>query len=238
MENVRIQTPQNVAIDFEVAGLGDRVIAALIDYMLLISYLVGMSLVAVLADNSMAVAVVLFLPYFLYFLICEVFLDGQSIGKRTRQLKVVRLDGSPPTLGNYVVRWLLRFVEVDLTMGAVALVTVFVNGQGQRLGDLAAGTTVVKIRPRTALRDTLFARLDETYTPRYPQADRLDARDVATAKDALDVLITDGTSHTTHRLGHAMKTVLEQKMDVSSDLPPAEFLRTVIKDYNYVKGQV
>ncbi len=234
---MRIQTTQNVEIDFEVAGLGDRVLAALLDYFLLVCYLIVAG-IAKAAVESTAVAVLLLLPYFFYFLVCEIFFNGQSIGKKARRLKVARLDGVQPTLGNYVLRWLLRFIDIDLTLGMAALLTVFISGKGQRLGDLAAGTTVIKAKPRLSLRDTIFARLDDDYTPTFHQVETLEESDIATAKDVLNTLATERKSHTTHLLGTKMKTVLENKMGLRSDLPPAEFLRTVIKDYNYVKGKV
>ncbi len=234
---MRIQTAQNVEIDFEVAGLGDRVIAALLDYFILFCYLIAASMIS-LAISSTAATVVLYLPIFCYFLACEVFLDGQSIGKRVRHLKVVRLDGAQPTLGNYLLRWLLRLIDVDLTLGMAALVTAFVSGKGQRLGDIAAGTTVVKILPRVALRDTIFATLEDGYTPTFYQVEALDDGDVSTAKDVLNALLVQRRSHTTHLLETKMKAALERKMGLASDLPPVEFLRTVIKDYNYVTGKV
>ena len=210
---MRIQTSQNVEIDFEVAGLGDRVLAALLDYFLLFCYLIVVQVAA-----------------------AEV--TGQSIGKKARHLKLARLDGLQPTLGNYVLRWLLRFIDIDLTLGMAAILTVFIGSKGQRLGDLAAGTTVIKIKPRLSLRDTIFARLDEDYTPTFHQVETLEDSDIATAKDVLNTLATERKSHTTYLLGTKMKTALENKMGLQSNLPPVEFLRTVIKDYNYVKGKV
>ncbi len=234
---MKIQTTQNVEIDFEVAGLGDRVLAALLDYFLLFCYLIAVQ-VAAAEVGSQALTILLFLPYFFYFLVCEIFFNGQSIGKKARRLKVARLDGLQPTLGNYVLRWLLRFIDLDLTLGMAAILTIFIGSKGQRLGDLAAGTTVIKIKPRLSLRDTLFARLDDDYTPTFHQVETLEDSDIATAKDVLNTLATERKSHTTYLLGTKMKTALENKMGLRSDLPPVEFLRTVIKDYNYVKGKV
>lgn len=239
MEHVQLQTAQNVAIEVEVAGLGDRMIAALIDYAILACYLLSAgAVVAGFLGGSTALFVALYLPAFLYFLLCEVFMEGQSIGKRWRKLRVARLDGAEPGLGGYLIRWLLRPVDVSLTGGLVGMVCIFATGRGQRLGDLAAGTAVLKVRPRVNLRDTLFTRLDETHTPTFPQAERLAADDIATAKAVLDTFVTDGRSSTTHRLGLQLKAALEQKMNVSSSLPPADFLRAVVQDYNHVRGRV
>ena len=82
MDRVKVNTAQNVYIDYEAAGVGDRAVAAIFDMMLLISYVIFMMLV--LADNlSTAVVSVITLPYLLYFLLAEIFFNGQTVGKKT-----------------------------------------------------------------------------------------------------------------------------------------------------------
>ena len=237
MTHVRIRTAQNVEIDFEVAGLGDRVLAAMIDYFLLICYLFALMIFAGIIE-SQALLVVGALPYLLYFLVSEVFMNGQSVGKRIRRIKVVRLDGGQPTLGQYLLRWLLRFVDIDLTSGLAAVTTVLVTDTGQRLGDLAAGTTVVKVLPRIHLGDTLFTPFEEDYTPTFDDLDALTDADVETVREVLNAIRAEGRTPTANALGRKMKAALERKMGVSSDLPPVPFLRTVLKDYNYHRGRV
>ncbi len=234
---MRVETALNVSIEFEAAGLGDRVLAALLDYFLLFCYILGASLLASELDST-AVWVLASLPYVFYFLICEIFLDGQSIGKKVRRLKVARLDGRQPTLGDYLLRWLLRFIDIDLTLGLAAIVTTFLNDNGQRLGDLAAGTALIKVHSHLSLRDTIFTRLNDDYIPFFHQVEALEEADILTAKDVLYTLLTQRKTRATSVLGRKMKAALEQKMDLSSDMKPTDFLRTVIKDYNYVNGRV
>lgn len=240
MEQVHIRTAQNVGIAFEVAGLGDRLIAALIDYLTLFAYYLGASITAAaLGVNSRAFFLLLTLPALGYFLLCEVFLDGQSIGKRVRNLKVVRLDGGQPSLGGYLLRWLLRPIDISLTSGLIGVVCILVTGRGQRLGDLAAGTTVVKLSPGPSVSgDTLFRALDDDYAPTFPDVRCLSREDVSTAKDVLDAFRADGYSHTTRAMGEQLKAALSKKMGVTSDLPPPRFLRAVVDDYNHVEGRV
>ena len=244
METIQIQTAQNVAIQTEVAGLGDRVLAALIDYFLLAAYLVviflSLGVVGQLGGTgeSLALTIVFVLPAALYFLLCEVLFEGQSVGKHLRKIRVVRLDGRPPRLGDYLLRWLLRPVDLWLFSGLVAVVTVLLTGTGQRLGDLVAGTAVVKAMRRVDLDETLLARLDEAYRPTFPQAERLSEADAATAREVLNVLITGGKSRTAYQLGIRTKAVLEQKLGVASDLAPLLFLRTLLNDYNHFKGRL
>jgi uncharacterized RDD family membrane protein YckC len=235
MDRVRIQTSQNVALNLEVAGLGDRILAALLDYAVIGAYLTGSLLVtqALLGGLSTASVVPVILPALLYFLLCEVFMDGQSIGKRYMNIKVTRRDGSAATLGNFVVRWLLRLVDVSLTNGLAAVVTILATGTGQRLGDLAAGTAVVKVRPRTRLEDTLYVDLEDDYRPTYPEVRALSPRDAATAKQVLTALEDDPEAAAD--IAERTRQALARKMDVSPDAPPANFLRTVLRDYNHVQ---
>lgn len=242
MEHVQIQTAHNVGIQVEVAGLGDRFIAALIDYCLLGAYYAAVGILYLFLKDvsgfSAPFLSIVLLPALLYFLLCEVYMEGQSIGKRIRNIKVARLDGTEPTLGNYLVRWVFRLVDVVLGSGLVGIVTLFVNGKGQRLGDLAAGTTVIRVHPRVQLRDTLFAHLDEAYQPTFQQVEMLSKEDVETAKEVIQVLYLEGKKRGAHTLSVQAKAALERKMGITSDLVPLEFLRRVVKDYNYVVGHV
>ncbi|MEM6646624.1 MAG: RDD family protein [Bacteroidota bacterium] len=238
METVQIQTTQNVGIDVEVAGVGDRVVACVVDYLIVLSYLsVGSLAVARLDSLALWVGAVM-LPAWLYFLVCHVFFNGQTLGKYLMKIRVSRLDGRRPTLGNYVLRWLLRLIDIDLTTGMVGLVTILVNGKGQRLGDLAAGTTVVKIQRRLRLTDTLFTAVDDGYTVTFPAADLLTEEDILTTKDVITALRDDGKTSVSYRLGEQLRSALAQKMNVTSDLRTVDFLRTVVSDYNYLKGRL
>jgi len=237
MDHIQITTSQNVDIDFEMAGIGDRVIAALIDYVILFSYLFFIVLVTSLV-KSRSLLMLGLLPYLTYFLLCEVFMNGQSIGKKMRRLKVVRLGGGQPTLGSFLLRWLLRFVDIDFTYGLVGLGTMLINGKGQRLGDLAAGTTAVRVKSRIHLNDTIFSRTDKAYQPVHSGIERLSHGDIETAREVLNTLVRERRTHITMMLGKKMKAALEDKMGTSSEQPPLEFLRSIIKDYNHVKGRV
>ncbi|HCI71200.1 MAG TPA: RDD family protein, partial [Balneola sp.] len=87
-------------------------------------------------------------------LIFEVVWNGKSFGKWMMGLQVVMLDGSSPSFGNYLIRWMLRLLEVSFTNGILAFITVLINGKGQRLGDIAAKTCVIKTRKKVKLSDT------------------------------------------------------------------------------------
>jgi uncharacterized RDD family membrane protein YckC len=238
MDRVAVETAQNVRIDFEAAGVGERTIAALIDYLLIYTYLIGMLIAFGEQMGGPAVLGLIVLPAFGYFLLAEVFFDGQSVGKRVSGIKVARLDGSRPRLGDYLLRWVLRPIDLTLTSGVVALVSVLATRRGQRLGDLAAGTTVVKTNEQSVTGDTLFARLDDDYVPTFRQARRLTGEDVTVARDVARAYRSNETSGAPLRLSRDLKARLERKMGVSSDLPAPRFLETVVQDYNHLEGRL
>ena len=176
MDNFQIETAQNVSIYQNVAGIGDRMLALVIDVLVLLAYLFLSSyLTGVFAETLddtwtvIAFSMIVGLPVFLYDLLFETFWDGRSLGKAAMKLRVVKLDGSKPGFGSYFVRWILHLVEVKLMFGSIALVTILLNERGQRLGDMAAGTTVISEKKRAKLSETLLVQIPENYVPTYPQ---------------------------------------------------------------------
>lgn len=245
MQTVSIQTAQNVEIEYEVASVGDRIVAYLIDMLIIVAYFIALtvlnSLLQATGLNSGAFFLgILYLgPVMFYDLICEIALDGQSIGKKARNIKVVKLDGTQPSIGSYLLRWLFRIIDITLTSGGAALLTLLINGKGQRLGDLAAGTTVVNLTERARLEDTIFTRVDENYSPVFPQAADLDDQIVSTIKEVLSVSIEeDRHSILSHSLARKTMKAIENKLGIKSELSPRPFLETILKDYNYLKGKL
>ncbi|MEM1269978.1 MAG: RDD family protein, partial [Bacteroidota bacterium] len=154
---LRIETAQNVGIDQPVASATQRIFGGLLDGLVILVYLIVALFVAGGLDlfGSFALLSLLGLPILLYHLICEIVFDGQSFGKMAAKTRVVSMDGGQATVGQYAIRWLLRLVEVTLTSGSLALWTIVLNGRGQRLGDIAAGTAVVRVDADPKLADTL-----------------------------------------------------------------------------------
>ena len=154
---VQIQTTQNVDIEYDLASIGERMGAAAIDLLIMVGYAVAMLMILGMVEDSfsgspdiwMAIIILIYLPVFLYDFLCEAFLDGQTFGKKGMKIKVVKLDGSQPGSGSYLLRWLIAILEKSPFVfgGAIGLTVILLNGKGQRLGDLAAGTTVVKVKP-------------------------------------------------------------------------------------------
>ncbi|MBX2964690.1 MAG: RDD family protein [Cyclobacteriaceae bacterium] len=233
MQTVSVRTTQNVVIEYPVASLGDRILAYLLDVFIIVAYVILIILFLIYAEvTSTAIIIGLItIPVFLYHLLFEVFMNGQSPGKRQMKIKVVRLDGTPATIGNYIIRWLLRLIEIDIMSGAIALLTIAINGKGQRVGDIAAGTTVVKLVKQEAVTaKEVFTLTEENYTPVFQQAIQLNDSDIELIQQALEVNRTTGNIQPVMAVTEKVKSSL----GVQTDMPPVKFLYTIVKDYGHI----
>ncbi len=238
MSAIAITTAQNVGIEYETASVSDRVLAALLDIFILAGYMIGVAILffGILGGGGWAMSVIIFLPVFFYDLICELALDGQSIGKRQMKIKIIRLDGAQPNLGNYLLRWLFRIIDIQLSMGGIAILTLMINGKGQRLGDIAAGTTVIKLKPQATLADTILSRVEEDYQPALPQVALLTDQDMAIVKQVLEAMTHE--LEVDDDLCSKAKNAVAAKMGIATEMNARLFLRTVLKDYNHYHGKV
>lgn len=237
MQNVRIETSQNVVIDYEVGSIGDRVLALLIDWLIFLGYGLFVLIISQIAGGLPEfMYVVFYLPVFFYPLLCEVTMDGQTIGKQQMKLKVIKLDGSQPNLGAYLLRWIIKPIDFfPGIFGGVGLITYILNGKGQRVGDLAAGTAVIKLKPRVNLSyHREVASLDESYEPVFKEVMELQDRDIAMIKEALQVYKNSANLKPLSIIYNKTKSLL----GVESDLPPVKFLYTVVKDYSHLTSKL
>lgn len=237
MDNFQIETAQNVNIVQNVAGVGDRILAYLVDIIILGIYVIIMVILFSWLDMSdeynFIVGMTIGLPLFLYHLLFEMFWNGQSPGKYVMKLRVVKVDGSKPAFSNYLIRWLLRIVDVSLTSGALALVTILLNGKGQRLGDIAATTTVISEKPSVFLSQTLLVEIPEDYQPVYPQVTVFTDNEMQTIKSVYNEAKYNGNHNVILKLAARISAVME----VNYEGTPFAFVNKVIQDYNYYTQQ-
>ena len=253
MATIRIHTTQNVTLEYEVASIGSRIVAMLLDYLVMAAWVGAwfylLFKVASLDHSSSSgdfnwsspagiVAILIFAvilgPPIFYFLLAEIFMNGQSLGKKALDLRVVRLDGTAPRVGDYFLRWLLRLVDFGFGNGLVAVITIALNGKGQRLGDLAAGTTVISVRPRTApltqLADLAAAATPVGYQPVFPQAADLSDHDVALLRQ----LLGRSLQQENFLLLHETALKIKQLLHIQTDLGDEAFLRTILRDHAHM----
>ncbi|MFL5959232.1 MAG: RDD family protein [Gaiellaceae bacterium] len=154
-DRLTIETPEGVSLELTLAGIGSRFSSALVDYLLQGVILVALALVlgygVGLDPGSGALASAVWtLCFFVVFngydIGFEVLNSGRTPGKRLNGLRVVRESGAPVTFATSAVRNILRLVDILPGTYLVGMVSILVTRRNQRLGDLAAGTIIVRER--------------------------------------------------------------------------------------------
>jgi uncharacterized RDD family membrane protein YckC len=158
-ETFDIQTPENVAFGYQVAGIGSRFLATLLDTLLILLLQIVVILVFVLVLSAFdllgqtiaawvyaVLGIVGFVFFWGYYIFFEMLWNGQTPGKRWVGLRVIRTDGTPITLSESFIRNLTRLVDFLPAMYGIGIISMFLDKQSRRLGDLAAGTLVVHDR--------------------------------------------------------------------------------------------
>ncbi|MCB0459819.1 MAG: RDD family protein [Flavobacteriaceae bacterium] len=238
MDNFQIETAQNVSIQQNVAPVSTRIGAYLLDFLFITGYIIIVIIIvnALDLDSSLelwAIFLLFGLPVFFYSLAFEVLMNGQTPGKHFTNIRVVKIDGSKPTFGSYLLRWMLRIIDIDIASGSVALLTILLNGKGQRLGDIAAGTTVISEKKRVTIHNTLIEDIPESYVPTFPQVTMLSDADIQTIKELYRTAKRKGNHGVIVKLHNRIIDIT----DIKTELRPIEFVDIVIKDYNYYTQQ-
>ncbi len=254
MPVIQIATPFNIDIEFEVAEFHKRLLAYLIDFILLITYMLSMLYLLFggfrLGEGSIGfVILVILLPMLFYTLLSELWLGGQTLGKKVLSIKVVSLDGGEPTLGQYLLRWFLRFYEwgfIIFTLfwhngfigfgflllgGITSIIVMVISAKSQRLGDLVAGTVVVNTKSNLTVHDTIFQQVAQNdYKVTFPEVMKLSDRDINTIKG----VITQARKSNSYEMCNRVAFKVQDVLKVPTDMYAIDFLEKILEDYNYL----
>jgi len=233
MEGYYIETAQHIQIRQRPASLGDRILAQLIDGFMMGIYIVLVSITAFgimkLEENSIAIITILVLPFLVYHLLFEIFMNGQSIGKRALDIRVVQLDGSKASIGSYLIRWLLRPIDITISSGGIAVLSILLGGKGQRLGDIAAGTTVISLKQQAIKREDLLVEIPADHQPKYPQVINLTDSQLIQIKKIRIEALKSYDFDLINKLAEKTGTLLQ----ITHETKPLEFIDQIILDYEY-----
>ncbi|MDZ7879558.1 MAG: RDD family protein [Saprospiraceae bacterium] len=245
MQTIEITTTQNVTIEYELAGLRERFFALFID--LLIGFGIWMALIFLTIsvrkgmDSEFLTAFVFGFPFWyiiLYPFICESFLDAQTIGKRSQNIKVIRIDGKQISLSDFFLRAIFMLVDFALTLGGLGALLILTTERRQRLGDMAAGTISIRLTNTTRrfqLEDILNINSLENYTPQYMEVKKLSEDDMLFIKSVVQ-RFQKYPNLAQEESVRALFTHLQKVLELPN-LPlmrpqnMVDFFKTLIKDY-------
>lgn len=265
MKTHQIKTAQNVNITFTLASVFQRLLAFLIDNILKFCYIYfGIKVFSFqLFDAGIngdawtlrALDVIFFLPVTFYSLYSEILMDGQTLGKKLLNLKVMNKEGFKPSITDYIIRWFLRIVDFNFfillyvyvaSLGLeeqyFLLVFLFLFGKmvgfflilftnnNQRFGDIIANTIVVYVKDEIKFSETILENIKENYKPTYPNVIKLSDNDARIIKETFRTAAKFNDYKTLIKLRSKIIEVTEIKSIHKSD---KEFISTVLKDYNY-----
>lgn len=248
---IDFRSAQNVSIEYELASIGHRVAAGLIDFFAFVIYFIVLSIVfgsssLYIEDPSMMeffFLLLMKLPFILYFPVIEYFTHGQSLGKYILGIRVVTVSGERPGLREVFTRWLFKgdwvwlkadlFVLLWFGIGIMGIIFAATSQRRQRLGDLMANTLVVKNRSSVQynLRDVLSIKDQENYTPTYSNVTRFTDDDMILIKNVI-VRVKRYPNDATKKL--AIELADKSAQLIGLEQTPErrlEFLQTLLNDY-------
>lgn len=237
MSTIEISTSQNVKIEYQLAGLALRLFAYLIDLaVIVVSIIVYTKIFSNANINEINVSIIFLMLYLIFYsLLSEVIGNGQSIGKLAMGIKVIKINGDELEFYDYFGRWTLRFIDIYFSLGIIASIMVISNKNGQRLGDLIGGTTVIKKRSTFGFKLNDILKLNQkdrdSYEFEYPLARKLEEKDVLLIKNLIY------RKHIYHNLSHheayeALVKRIAEVVEVSQIPSDKEaFLNKVMTEY-------
>jgi uncharacterized RDD family membrane protein YckC len=240
MSTLSINTTQNVQLKQNLASVGQRILGVVLDYFFLGAFCfiaVAIYEGVLQLPSSSVFGILLAIIVFVYPVVMEAFTNGQTFGKRIMGTRVVKTDGTTPAIGAYLLRWLLLPLDLFISAGGLALLLIIFTKKAQRLGDLTAGTTVVREGKnlKTLTEKTrLFADLNQNYEPQYLNAATLSTQDYELINRSLQAFRADGNRAPIE----AMQKKMEQKLQLgATGKHPIAFLEALLKDYTYFSLQ-
>ena len=228
--NISITTAQNVAIDYTPAGVLERALAYLIDFLIVTAVVVGLLYLSYLISPTFDYFKYFFyflIPYTFYHLVCEAAFHGRSVGKLLLGLRVVRLDGRRLTFWDCLLRWIFRLIDITLCSGAIALLVIGFSRRSQRLGDMAAGTTVIRQSRPSTLTLPDAPDLPDDYRVVFPSVTLLTDADIRTIR----TVYADCRRRNDYSLLPTLVTRVKAITGIQSDLLNTTFIETILRDY-------
>lgn len=182
-----------------------------------------------------AVYLILTFPVYIYPLVLESLMEGQTPGKKLMKIKVVKIDGYQASFADYMIRWVFRIVDISFA-GVVGLISMIVSKNNQRLGDIASGTAVISLKNNINISHTILENIHQDYIPSFPQVIALSDNDMRIIKDNYTKALKVDDRQIISKLSDKIKSILKLEIDPTK-MTERQFINVIIKDYNYYTGK-
>jgi len=233
MQNFNVDTEQNIELEYPIASIGERMLAYLIDILILILYGILMFILVIntvgkdVDEDTLTVYIIIaYIPGLLYHFVMETLNKGQSVGKWLMRTQVVMVDGSRPPISAYLLRWIFRLVDMTF-YGIVAIISYVMSDKGQRVGDRLANTTVIKLKKVQSWASRQQFQLDTNYNVKYPEAAKLRDEHIALIGDVIALPVGPKK----YELAGRVRGKVEDYLNIKGQPDDVAFLRTLVKDY-------
>ncbi len=243
MSDININTTQNVNINFKISPIGTRLSAYIIDIMikyayafLIISYIVD-PIINAMGNidywTEMAISIVFMIPFIIYTLTLETLLNGQTVGKKVMNIKVIKIDGFQMSFMDHLTRWIFRLVDMGISLGAIGFISILSTKKHQRLGDMASGTAVITLTKYMTIHHTILEEISDTYEPSYPDVIKFNDNDMRIIKETYLNARNNNDDATIKKLVFKIEDVSGIVCEENYDF----FISKIIRDYNYYTGK-
>jgi uncharacterized RDD family membrane protein YckC len=232
-----IITTQNVTIEYPLAGISDRVFAFIIDFIIILAIYFVVNIIGQFVIPNKYFQYLFYFTFFpvfiFYSLASEYFRNGQSWGKQFIGLKVVKINGSEARISDYVARWVFRIVDIYFSLGTVGMFLINSTVRAQRLGDIVANTTVIKIKPAysPSLSHIENIKTVDNYEPVYGQVVQMSEVEMLEIKNILqEIKRYPNQSH--RRQLEELRNYLCDRLHIQvNDQTDHAFIQQLINDY-------
>lgn len=245
MDSIDILTGQHITIKYESASIIRRMLALLLDFLFMAAYIFALIFIMRVLfkmninisqrDTATVILGILSLPVLFYHVTFESLMNGQTPGKFIVKIRVTHLDGSAPNFVSYFLRWVLLLVDLQpVFYGGVGALFIIFSKNHQRLGDLAAGTTVMNLISSSAKYDLehVFSGFPADYQPTFPQAEQLTEGQIRLISQLLENPSKEWTiTLSIHKLAFKIKKKLN--IETKEKMDNRVFLETIVRDYYY-----
>jgi uncharacterized RDD family membrane protein YckC len=242
VDKLTIETPEQVQLEYALAGIGSRFMAVLLDtfiqlvlWVIVLIFSIAVSFNPFSSNSGVwAIAIFSFLSFVVYtgyFAILEAFWKGQTVGKRWAGIRVIKDSGRPITPFEAIARNLIRIVDYMPAFYGVGVVTMMLNTKNRRLGDFVAGTIVVH---ETSDRESaIFFNTPAVAEHAFPSAAQLTIEEAELIEAFLARRLDIPPAIRQQNAARIAQT-LATRLDIAPDERPADhenFLELLVKEF-------